>query len=251
MTPYAIPEALSRIRAAIDAGVLSKGSWGDGTSAVCMMSAAVTGAKSTSDCVTQGWPGWLADLNVSLFDSNIGADDETKARNHFALDVAEAVSVPRNFDKARDLFLIATLERSKAHDTANVTQPVIDLLRRRITGDDVADGMKAAFAAAQAAQAAAYVLAAAAEHAAAAAAAEAEAAASADAYAACAAYAAADAAVSAAYADKGGAFAAYAANRAAFAAFAAARVDNASAHDAADAAARSARADLIKAIKQS
>ena len=219
MTRNAIPDALPRIRAAIDAGILSSGSWGDGATAVCMMSAAVTGAKSTQDCVTKGWPVWLAELNVTLFDKNVGADDEANARTLFALDVAEAVSVPRDFDKARDLFLIATLERSKAHDTANVTQPVIDLLHLRIAGEDVADEMKtAAYAAADAAAyAAAYAAYAAAD---------------------AAANAAANAAADSAYAA---AYAAYAADAVAYAAY-----------GTADAVAYgTARADLINAIKQS
>ena len=150
-TTFSQPDAAKRIAHAN----LKSGSWG-GTDAVCMMSALVSGAKSTDDCVTAGWPKWLADLNVSLFDADTGADDEDAARRQFAMDVALAVQTPRDMDKARDLFLIATLERSKAHDTAGVTQPVIDLLHRRIAGEDVRDEMEVARAAAYAAADAAY-----------------------------------------------------------------------------------------------
>lgn len=151
------PHAVEKLEAAKTK--LRAGDWG-GTEAVCMMSAVVPGAKGVQDCVTAGWPEWLVELNVHLFDSVTGTDDEDAARFEFARAVAEAVQVPRDYAKARDLFLISTLERVKPHDTAGVVQPVIDLLRRRIVGDDVVNEMRdadaAARAAARAADAAAY-----------------------------------------------------------------------------------------------
>jgi len=78
----------------------------------------------------------------------VGAECEETARYQFALDVAYAVQVPRDYDKARDLFLIATLDRAKKHDTAGLCQHVIGLLHRRIAGQDVADAMTATFSAA-------------------------------------------------------------------------------------------------------
>ena len=90
------PTAADKLRAAIEAGTLKAGSWGDGTHTVCMMSALVSGAKTPSDCVTAGWPEWLASLNVSLFDAKVGAADEGAARAGFALTVAELVQTPRD-----------------------------------------------------------------------------------------------------------------------------------------------------------
>lgn len=181
MDTKAIPDALPRIRAAIDAGILTSGTWGEGTSAVCMMSAAVPGADCPEACVTAGWPGWLARLNVDLFDARVGADDEDKARQHFALSVAEAVASPVNFDKARDLFLIRRLDTGdhsalKTLRALNgewvqqieAVRAVVALLRRRGVGADVTDtittaahaashsGQCAFGAAAYAAHAAAY-----------------------------------------------------------------------------------------------
>ena len=137
-------------------------SWG-GTEAVCMMSALVSGAQSTDDCVTAGWPEWLAETNVYLFDADVGAEDEDAARYQFALDVATAVQSPRDYDKARDMFLIARLDtgdHSALKSLASVEgdwtaqrdaiQSVVSLLRRRIAGEDVAAEMK------QAADAASY-----------------------------------------------------------------------------------------------
>ena len=139
------PTAADKIEAAHPR--LKAGCWG-GTHTVCMMSALVRGAGGIQDCVTAGWPEWLAALNVSMFDANVGAECEATARYQFALDVAYAVQVPRDYDKASDLFLIATLDRAKKHDTAGLCQRVIRLLHRRIAGLDVADAMTATFSAA-------------------------------------------------------------------------------------------------------
>jgi len=139
------PTAADKIEAAHPR--LRAGEWG-GTHTACMMSALVRGAGGIQDCVTAGWPEWLAELNVFMFDANVGAECEETARYQFALDVAYAVQVPRDYDKARDLFLIATLDRAKKHDTAGLCQHVIGLLHRRIAGQDVADAMTATFSAA-------------------------------------------------------------------------------------------------------
>ena len=264
--------AADKLRAAIDAGKLKAGSWGDGTHAVCMMSALVSGADSTKACVTAGWPEWLAALNVYLFDANVGADDEQKARAEFALRIAELVQTPRDYDKARDLFLIRRLDDGEYSAIKSLRWKPIDadwwrdcesaiirvagLLRRRVAGEDVAKEMDAAraaaydaaYAAARAARAA-YAAADAAAYAAYAAADAARAAARAAAYDAAyaAARAAADAAAYAAYAAADAARAAYAAACAASAAYAAYAAYAAA--DAASAAYAAARADLIAALE--
>lgn len=161
------PTAADKLRAAIEAGTLKAGSWGDGNDTVCMMSALVSGADSTSDCVTAGWPEWLVSLNVSLFDASVGADDEGAARAEFALSIAELVQTPRDYDRARDLFLIRRLDDGEHsaleslrlnpvdadwwRDCEAAIVTVADLLRRRLAGEDVAEAMTDA-----AADAAAY-----------------------------------------------------------------------------------------------
>ena len=157
------PDAVDKIEAAHAAGLLKAGNWGDGNDAVCMMSAMVPGAKSTGDCVTAGWPEWLAALNVHLFDASVGADDEDVARYQFALDVAKAVSQPRDYDKARDLFLIRRLEDGEHSSLKTLhsingdwtrqidaVKAVVTLLKRRINGENVAAAYAAAYAAAAA-----------------------------------------------------------------------------------------------------
>ena len=159
--------AADKIRAAIDAGILKAGSWGDGTESVCMMSALVSGADSTNYCVTAGWPKWLASLNVSLFDAEVGAQDEGAERAKFALSVSEAVQKPIDYDKACGLFLVkrlttgehsalASLEAVKVdsdwwRDCKAAVETVSALLIRQSNGDDVKDELAAARAAAYAA----------------------------------------------------------------------------------------------------
>jgi hypothetical protein len=200
------PQAAAKIEAA--KGKLKSGSWG-GTDSVCMMSAMVSGAKSTKDCVTAGWPKWLAELNVDLFDANVGVGDEDAARYQFALDVAHAVQEPRDYDKARDLFLIARLDTGEYSAIKSLAkldgdwtrqreavERVVALLHRRIAGENVAAEMKNAADAA--ARAAASAVASAVAYAAASAAADTPASAVADAVASAVADAVADAVASAA-----------------------------------------------------
>ena len=171
MTTLAFPTATDAIRAAINSGILKAGYWGDGTEAVCMMSAIVRGAQSNDDCVTAGWPEWLVRLNVALFDADVGAEDEDKARAKFALDVAVAVSKPFDADKARDLFMVRRLDTSEHSALKSLRMKpvdadwwrgseaavarVADLLKRRMAGEDVTDELADARSAARAAYAAA------------------------------------------------------------------------------------------------
>ena len=165
MNALSFQAAPDAIRHAIEAGTLKAGGWGDGTHAVCMMSAIVNGAHGANDCVTAGWPEWLVLLNVYLFDAKVGAEDECKARAKFALDAALAVSQPFDADKARDLFLIRCLETDDHSALASLRRMpvaadwrggaeaavirVVDLLKRRINGEGVADEMGSARAAAE------------------------------------------------------------------------------------------------------
>ena len=151
------PLASVKIRAAIGRGILRSGNWGDGTNAVCMMSALVSGADDTKSCVTAGWPEWLAQLNVHLFDATVGAEDEYASRAEFALRIAELVQTPRDYNKARDLFLIARLDTGDYSALKSLrispvdadwwrtcekaTSDVVALLHRRIAGEGVTSEM--------------------------------------------------------------------------------------------------------------
>jgi hypothetical protein len=256
---FSQPNAADLIEGAHSAGRLRAGSWG-GSEAVCMMSALVSGAQSVHDCATAGWPEWLAALNVELFDADVGAPDEDEARYRFALDVARVVQVPRDYDRAADLFFIARLDTGEFSALKTLrgldggygvqveaVERVVALLRRRTNGEDVAAEMAAArTAASDAARTAASDAASAAESAASAARAAASAAWAA-------AWAAESAAASAAWAAASAAWAAEsAAARAAESA--AARDAESAAWDAARAAARgaaraAARNDLVAALR--
>lgn len=148
------PDAVTKLRAVIDAGKLRAHEWQDGTGAVCMMGAWVLGAECVNDCVTAGWDEWLVKLNIRLFDARVDDENEEAAYVQFALAIAQAVSVPHNYDRARDLFLLARLDtgehsalstlRSLPGDvTAQVAivERVIGLLHRRLAGENVAREM--------------------------------------------------------------------------------------------------------------
>ena len=116
----------------LESAKLKRRSWG-GVDTVCMMSALVPGAQSTDDCETAGWPLWLADLCVGLYDADVGADDEQQAADQWAYRVAEAIAHPVDYDRARHLFFIAVLKRIEHLDTAHVVRPVIELHQRALT----------------------------------------------------------------------------------------------------------------------
>ena len=49
-------------------GAVHQGKWGDGRERACLLSAVVADAKSEEDCAARGWPLWLAEITVWLFD---------------------------------------------------------------------------------------------------------------------------------------------------------------------------------------
>lgn len=162
-----IPVDIARLDAAHAAGILKQRTWGDGTHAVCMMSALVPGANSAEVCVTAGWPAWLVHLNISMFDGAETLEDAWE----FAHAVAIACAGPINFDAARDRFLIAVLtegdhsvsaslrkvkcEEDWWHNSNKAVDTVVALLTRHLAGDDVTHQLtEAAWAAKAAADAA-------------------------------------------------------------------------------------------------
>lgn len=128
---------------------LKTGSWG-GIDHACMMSVLVSGAKCVEDCVTAGWPEWLVRVNVTLFDAETFDFSPTKSRYKFALDVAKSIQQPRDYDRARDLFLISRLKTGEYSAIKLISalegdwnlqkdaiETVVKLLERRIAGENV------------------------------------------------------------------------------------------------------------------
>ena len=113
--------------------ILRRGEWGDGVKAVCLMSAFVPGAKSFGDCVTAGWPEWLASLTATLYDADVGADDEKAEADRWAYRMAAVISRPINLVQAQHRFLIATL--APLVSLSPVVEPVINL-HQRVLNDD-------------------------------------------------------------------------------------------------------------------
>lgn len=73
----------------IAARTLKKRSWGYSQERACLVSALVPGAKSSADCAAQGWPLWLAELSVWLFDE-FGDDDYIERGRALAQAIAES-----------------------------------------------------------------------------------------------------------------------------------------------------------------
>jgi hypothetical protein len=92
-----------------------------------------------------GIPVWAAKLQDRIFE---GLQEQDRATWH--VECIEAYQHVTDWDKTLDLFLISVLEGVKKHDRANVVQPVIDLLNRRLAGENVGKELKWATAAAAA-----------------------------------------------------------------------------------------------------
>jgi hypothetical protein len=158
-----IPVDPARLDAAHAAGKLKQSTWGNGFNTVCMMSALVPGAYSSESCVTAGWPEWLVELNIRMFD---GAET-IQAAWEFAHSVAIACVRPIDYDAARDRFLIAVLTEGDHSVSASlrkvkceegwwyISNEAVDtvaaLLTRRLAAEDVTEQLNAAAAAARAA----------------------------------------------------------------------------------------------------
>ena len=116
-----------------------RGRWGDGLSAVCLMSALVPGARSHEDCVSAGWPEWLVMACTSLFDGDVNAPDELGEAVKWAGEVARAVSVPVNYGHAAALYASSVLEFVDETNIEDVSGRAVDLVSRLANGEDTYD----------------------------------------------------------------------------------------------------------------
>ena len=120
------------------APTLVRGDWGDGVETVCLMSALVPGANDHTDCVTAGWPEWLARLCVNLYDIDTMPSEfntEQEMANRWAYQVAEAVAKNIDYEEAHYRFLTLVLESVLHIDTGNVVSDVLELHIRALKGD--------------------------------------------------------------------------------------------------------------------
>ena len=90
------------------AGKLRQGDWGDARETACLMSG-LTGATDVKGCAAAGWPEWLAELGILIFDK---APNEIMVERGRAF--AEAVKAAEDrgadFDRAfRDIRLTSIL----------------------------------------------------------------------------------------------------------------------------------------------
>ena len=113
---------------------LRRGEW-----RTCLMSALVPGAASVDACVHAGWPRWLVESIVFLYDARVGAEDEQKAADEWGLRVAHAVSRHIHLNHARDRYLADVLQPAVKYDAAGVVQAVRELIQRRLAGTCVTE----------------------------------------------------------------------------------------------------------------
>ena len=127
------PDAVALIDAAKP--ILTRGDWGDGVSAVCFMSALVPRAREESDCVTAGWPEWLVNLCVDLFDVDTleygGEEANDQAAIEWAESMAWALSREADYDAVRRTFIDELLEECIAHDQGGIIARVRRGLERQ------------------------------------------------------------------------------------------------------------------------
>ena len=114
---------------------LRRGAWSDGGEAVCMMGALVRGAAGIQDCRAAGWPGWLAELCVRLYDADVGAPDEQLAADRWALRMAEAIAHPVDYDLVLHDWMARLLRRIEPMDDTGAVGAVIELHERAMTAD--------------------------------------------------------------------------------------------------------------------
>ena len=120
---------------------LIRGVWSEeATERVCALSALVDGAQTVNDCIAAGWPGWLAPLVVSSFDSDIGADDELAAATAWWRELVQAVSAPVDYYQAYHRYIATLLTSVVELDSAGVVQPLIDLHERSLAQDWPTEG---------------------------------------------------------------------------------------------------------------
>ena len=128
-TQVLMTDGLERIDAARDR--LTRQSWGDGVSDVCMMNALLPGTRSVADCVTAGWPSWMAELCVALFDAEVGAENEIGAAYLWARHITMAVAHPVDYDVALAHFVAGLLMRANGGQGIPELKRLHDMWRQR------------------------------------------------------------------------------------------------------------------------
>jgi len=135
MTQNEMEVNVDALKTAIANGTLIQGSWSAGESA-CLMGWLVDGSQSAHDCTLHGWPLWLVELNVYLFDSCPKVH-----RDQFALDLALACREAVITEEIAREYVVRVLTRMVdfvGQDPEGTVQNVITTLRsgRWITEDE-------------------------------------------------------------------------------------------------------------------
>ena len=113
----------------LEAASLTQGTWGDGVDMVCMMSAFVPGAKSVEDCATAGWPQWMTEICIELFDAFVDVNDETQEAINWAFKIAEVIAQDIDYKNAHRRFVVGLLEAVVDYDPNNAVRNILDLYK--------------------------------------------------------------------------------------------------------------------------
>lgn len=109
--------------------------------------------NSADDVPVSMMPRWFAELAIHM--CNHASDEKWMGfmgRYRAVLEHIDSLSLSA-LDQVRDLTLISALEIAVGHDKSNVVQPTIDLLLRRLKGEDVSVEINKAAEAARAVKA--------------------------------------------------------------------------------------------------
>ena len=111
-----------------------RGEWGDGSSTFCIMNAFVPNARHIEDCADAGWPVWLANSCQWMYDYDTGSDDELESAVNFATRIADALSVPVDDTRAKNLFARTLIDSVARHDRTNALKLAADMVDARLDG---------------------------------------------------------------------------------------------------------------------
>ena len=148
-TPEQHRASVARLRQFFDEDRLIRSAWHEtddrGRELACWAGALGADIFSEKDaCKAVLAPAWFIEMLPSFDDSTSEARWAEFTARYVTIMGRVADLSPEASDRARDRSLIASLEVAKPHDTSGVVEPMIELLRRRIAGENVDADMKKA-----------------------------------------------------------------------------------------------------------
>jgi len=113
-----------------------------GVEHVCALGAFVPGSSSIGDCIAAGWPEWLPQLVIALYDADVGAPSEQGAADAWFEHLARAVEHPIDYAAAELRYiqaLIADIPMGLPDELEKVRATINDLCAARLAGTTASD----------------------------------------------------------------------------------------------------------------